>query len=123
MYRSFPAFVFLVSCAFAQTAQPPVAAPPNSPQTSDVIAITPDTVIATVNGRQFTAGDLEKITRNLNPQARQLAANQPKAFLEQYACGEALAAEAVKQKIDQVPLYRDRLADARRQILAQGLLE
>jgi len=119
----FLAYLFIISCASAQTNQIPVPPPAQPPQTSDVITITPDTVIATVNGRQFTAGDLEKITRNLNPQSRQLAASQPKAFLEQYAFGESLAAEAVKLKIDQVPPYRDRLAGARRQILTQGLLE
>src|SRR4051794_885906 len=118
MSRLLPLVIFTLSCAFAQGP----AATPKAPQGSEIITITPDTVIATVNGRKFTAGEFERMTQNLTPQMRQLAATQPKSFLEQYAYADTLAKEAEKANVAQMSPYRERLEDARRQILAQGLI-
>src|SRR5947209_4033019 len=96
MSRSLPVFLLAATSVFAQGQ----STAPQSAETYEITAITPDTVIATLNGRKFTAGELERISQNLNPQLRQMAATQPKAFLEQYAYAELIAKEAEKAKID-----------------------
>jgi parvulin-like peptidyl-prolyl isomerase len=108
--------LFCIFAAFSALAQP-VPAPP-----AGAVEITPGTAVATVNGKKFTAGDLERITKNLTGSARQSAGAEPKSFLEQYAFSERLLAEAEKLKVDQISPWRERLEDARRQILAQALI-
>jgi parvulin-like peptidyl-prolyl isomerase len=103
-----PLSLLLLPCAFSQQAP--------------VEVITNDTVVATVNGRKFTAGDLEHLTRDMNPQARELAANDPKAFLENYAYTQVLTAEAERLKLAERQPFKRRLEDARNQILIQALL-
>jgi parvulin-like peptidyl-prolyl isomerase len=103
-----PLPLLLLPCAFSQ--QVPVE------------VITNDTVVATVNGRKFTAGDLENLTRDLNPQARELAANDPKAFLENWAYSQLLTAEAERMKLQDRQPFKRRIEDARNQILIQAIL-
>ncbi|HYO82279.1 MAG TPA: peptidylprolyl isomerase [Bryobacteraceae bacterium] len=85
--------------------------------------MTPDTVIATVNEKPFTVGDLEALAVDLPKDVRDLAGTKPKEFLEQYALSLNLQSEAERRKLPQTPPYRQKLEAARRQILVQGLLE
>ena len=103
------------------SAQAPAVPPPGSQQV-EIIEIKPDTVIATVNGKSFTAGEFEMLIPNLSPDLRNLAAVKPKEFLEQYALGLHLQAEAEKMKLEEQSPYRERLADARRQVLVQAVM-
>jgi hypothetical protein len=112
-----PAFL-LVSTLFAQDP----AVPAQAGQPIEIVEIKPDTVIATVNGKSFTAGEFEMMVPNLSRELRELAATKPKEFLEQYALGLNLQAEAEKMKLDQQWPYRQRLADARRQVLAEAVI-
>jgi hypothetical protein len=118
MRRILPPVVLLSSVLCAQT--PPPTAPAG--QAIEVIEIKPDTPIATVNGKKFTAGEFEMMVPNLSPDLRELAATNPKQFLEQYALGLTLQTEAEKMKLEEQWPYRQRLADARRQVLVQAVM-
>jgi parvulin-like peptidyl-prolyl isomerase len=80
----------------------------------------PDAVIATVNGKKFTAGDYQRLLLNMTPQMREAAMKQPRAMLEQYALFQNILEEAEKSKLDQQMPYVERIAEARRQILVQA---
>jgi parvulin-like peptidyl-prolyl isomerase len=96
-------------CSFAQ-----------SGAQTDTPAVTPDTVVATVNGQKFTARDYEQLLANMTPQVREAAIKQPRTVLEQYAIFQVILAEAEKSKLDQQSPYKERIAEARRQILVQA---
>jgi parvulin-like peptidyl-prolyl isomerase len=83
-------------------------------------AITPETVIATVNGKKFTAGDYQQLLLAMNPQMRDAAMNQPRTLLEQFALFQNILAEAETSKLDEQSPYKERIAEARRQILVQA---
>jgi hypothetical protein len=101
----------LAVCAFPQTtASPPQLAP----------EVTPDTVVATINGQKFTARDYQQLLTNMPQQMRDTAMKQPRALLEQYAMFQSILAEAEKAKLDQQRPYSDQIAEARRQILVQA---
>jgi peptidyl-prolyl cis-trans isomerase C len=100
-------------CSFAQTA-------PKAGAQSDTPAVTPETVVATINGQKFTAREYEQLLANMTPQVREGAIKQPRAVLEQYAMFQIILAEAEQSKLDQQSPYKERIADARRQILVQG---
>jgi peptidyl-prolyl cis-trans isomerase C len=118
MLRWFFLAVLLCVPAYAQT--PP--GPPPGAQPVDIIEIKPDTVIATVNGKPFTAGEFEMMAPNLPAELKELAATKPKELLERYALGLNLQAEAEKMKLDDQWPYRQRIADARRQILVEAVM-
>lgn len=88
-----------------------------------LIENTPDTVIAVVNGRKFTVGDLEKLLPSLPNNLQQLFAAKPQNALEQYAYGEVLAREAEKLKLEQREPYRQQIENARRQVLVQAVMK
>ncbi|MDZ4801515.1 MAG: peptidylprolyl isomerase [Bryobacteraceae bacterium] len=113
MRRSLPLFLFAVSCAFSQISAPPAG----------LIEVTPDAVIAFINGRKFTVGDFERLLPALNPNLQKLVASQPKAGLQEYALVDLLTREAEKLKLDQDPKLLEKLAEARRQMLAVALIQ
>jgi parvulin-like peptidyl-prolyl isomerase len=83
-------------------------------------APSPDTVIAVVNGNKFTIGDYQQLLLSMTPQMRETAMKQPRAMLEQYALFQNILAEAEKSKLEQKTPYKERVAEARRQILVQA---
>ena len=107
--RSICVFVLLgTTCAFAQapTIENAKAAP---------AAIKPDTVVATVNGKAYTAGDVDAIVNGL-PQAQRTAFQRdPKSFLQQYAEMQAILQDAEKQNLGSQAPYKDQLAELERQ--------
>lgn len=105
--------LFCVSCVQAQ----PVPGPAD-----DLVPVAPDSVIAVINGQKFTVAEFERLTQNLTPHVRNLAAQQPKAYLEQHGLTMTVLAEAEKMKLDQMSPYKEKLAETRRQILLQGML-
>ena len=113
MRSTLSVFLLIASSVRAQTIQ---QKPP------ELEEITPDTVIATVNGRKFTAADLERISQNLNANMRQLAGTKPKEFLEQYALSMTLQDEARKMKLHESGPYYARIEAATREILVNGAI-
>src|SRR5688500_1048904 len=85
-------------CSFSQLK------PPEPPATE--AATTPDTVIGTVNGKKFTAGEYQQLLSNMTPQMREAAMKQPRAMLEQYALFQNILAEAEQSKLDQQTPYK-----------------
>jgi parvulin-like peptidyl-prolyl isomerase len=112
MYFRLFCVCFAVQCSFGQSQ--------SASRLSVEPSITPETVIATVNGKKFTAGDYQQLLQNMNPQMRETAMKQPRAVLEQYALFENILVEAEKAKLDEQSPYKERIAEARRQILVQA---
>ncbi len=114
MRRTLPLFLIAVSCAFSQKSPAP------SP---GLVEVTPDTVIATINGRKFTVADFERLLPVLQVNLQKLAASQPKTALTEYAFAELMAKEAEKLELGKDQKVQDKLAEARRQVLLQALVE
>jgi parvulin-like peptidyl-prolyl isomerase len=91
-------------------------------QPTELIAITPDTVVATVNGQKLTAGELERMTQNLSPDLQRLAGLEPQKFLDQHALANTLREEAERIGIAKLSPYREQLEKATREILINGLM-
>lgn len=108
--------VCLASAALWAQIPPTTAPPPAAP-------ITPDTVVATVDGKKLTAGDVRKLVGALPPQNQQHFANDPKEFLRQRALLEKLSALAEKSKLDQQSPFKERLEYQRQLILSQAQVE
>jgi len=80
-------------------------------------------VIAVINGRKITTSEYKRMLEAQDPKMRSLASSQPKAFLEEYALYETVLAAAEKQGLDQQSPYKEKIAMARRQILAAGMID
>jgi parvulin-like peptidyl-prolyl isomerase len=108
-------FILLVLSAAAVLAQTP--ATPADPPKPGAEAIKPDTVIAVVNGKSYTAEDMDRLLAPVSPVQRQAYMRDPKGFLEQYAMYDLIATMAEKAKLDQKSPYKEQIAETRRQIL------
>jgi peptidyl-prolyl cis-trans isomerase C len=82
--------------------------------------ITPETVVATINGQKFTAGQYQELIATMPEQMRDTAIKQPRVLLEQLALFQNILAEAERGKLDEQSPYRERIAEARKQILVQA---
>jgi peptidyl-prolyl cis-trans isomerase C len=79
-----------------------------------------DAVIATVDGKKVTYGDVEKYLRGLPTQTQQTAMQNRQQFIQQYGLMLRLNAMAEKGKLDQKSPYKEALESARMQILTQA---
>jgi peptidyl-prolyl cis-trans isomerase C len=77
-------------------------------------------VIATVDGKKVTYGDVERYVRGLPPQMQQTAMQNRKQFIQQYGLMLRLNAMAEKAKLDQKSPYKESLESARMQIMTQA---
>ena len=93
----------------AQVAQPPAAATPS-----------PETVIATVEGRKLTFGELQSYLSALDPDRQKAALQNRTELVRQYALMKHLATLADQAKLDQKSPYKEALASSRLQILTQA---
>lgn len=108
--RSFCAFLLLTSASvFAQAPTVENAKPPAPP------AIKPDALVATINGKPYTAADVDAIVNTLPQTQRAAFQKDPKAFLQQYAEMQAILQEADKQNLGDKTPYKDQLAELDRQ--------
>jgi peptidyl-prolyl cis-trans isomerase C len=98
-----PVFVSLAAIAAAQTP-----------------ATDPEKVVATIDGKKVTYGDVERYVRALPPQMQQNAMRDRKQFMQQYALMMRLLDLAETAKLDQKSPYKESLQNARRQILSQA---
>ena len=103
--------VAFLSFAVIVTAQTPPAGQPKP---------APNTVIATIDGKKVTYGDIEKYVRGLPPQLQQTALQNRKQFIQQYGLMLRLNAMAEKAKLDEKSPYKESLESARMQILTQA---
>jgi peptidyl-prolyl cis-trans isomerase C len=103
-------FVFIVAAAAALAQAPPAAG--ENP--------TPETVVATIEGKKMTYGELEHFMQGLPPQTRQAAMRNRKQFIQQFALMERLSELAEKSKLDERSPYKEAIAFNRMNILMQA---
>jgi peptidyl-prolyl cis-trans isomerase C len=120
----------------AQGAKPedkPVPTPKGPPTTYQVqipaaavvpiMALPPETVIATADGEKVTAGDLQVVLRSVPPQAQQMAQNNRRLFVEQYGMLRRLSKEAREAKLDQKSPWKEMLEYAQLTVLYRAAIE
>jgi peptidyl-prolyl cis-trans isomerase C len=107
--------LLVAGSALAQQPIPPAAAPP-----ADVPA---ETVVATVNGKKITAGDIAKIIAGLPPQLQQNFDRDKREFIRQYALLTELAAMAEREKLAETSPHKERLEYVRMQVLVQAMVD
>ena len=95
----------------AEPAEHPAAAPPQP--------ISPDTVVAEVNGKKMTAAELDKILGSLAPAELQAVRTRP-TLLSNVLLIQRLAEDAQKAGLDQKSPYKQELESYRLRFLAQA---
>ena len=104
--------------------QPPVNVTPGAPAVkapAEIAPIAPDTVVAEVNGKKYTAADLDKLIAILPPQYQPVARAQPQ-MLGQVFLMQRLAEDAEKAGLDQKAPYKEQLEMQRMQMLSTAEL-
>lgn len=84
--------------------------------------ITPETVVATINGRKITAADVDRILLGAPGSLQQNLRENRKLFIDNYALVSTLAAMAEKEGLDQRSPYREQLAWLSQQVLMQAAI-
>jgi peptidyl-prolyl cis-trans isomerase C len=128
------AIPFLFSALLYGQAQEPVKVTPGTPAVkgpADAAApgaaatppppVSPDTVVAEVNGKKYTAGELDKLITMLPAQYQQAARSQPQ-MLSQVFLMQRLAADAEKAGLDQKAPFKEQLEMSRIQVLSTAEL-
>lgn len=82
--------------------------------------VKPETVVAVVNGKPYTAADIDRMLAPLSPVRQQMAHRDPKAFLEEFALFDLIAGMAEKSKVYEKSPYKEQIAEMRRQIIVQA---
>jgi peptidyl-prolyl cis-trans isomerase C len=85
-----------------------------------ITALPATTIIATIDGRKVTAGELQTVLRAMPAQVQQQAQADRRKFLEQYGVLMHLADEARKAKLDQQSPYKEAIEYNTMQILYQA---
>jgi peptidyl-prolyl cis-trans isomerase C len=91
--------------------------PAPAPNTAAPSPVSPDTVVAEVNGKKVTAAELDRLIASLPPQAQQAVRAQPQQ-LGQVFLIKRLAEDAEKAAIDKETPYKEQLEFNRMQLLA-----
>ena len=92
------------------TVQAPAVAAPPAP-------IAPDTVVVEVNGKKYTAAEVDKLIAMLPAQYQQAAHSQTQ-ILSQVFLMQRLAEDGLKAGLDQKPPFKEQLEMQRIQILS-----
>jgi peptidyl-prolyl cis-trans isomerase C len=100
------------------TPAPPAQAPP--PQAAPAAPITPDTVVAEVGDKKYTASEVDQLFSSLPPQLQQQARMQPDRVMMQILMFRYMAEQAEKQNLDKRPPWSSTLEFQRMQILSQA---
>ena len=82
--------------------------------------MTPETVVARVDGKPITAGELMMVLQMSPPEAQKNLLKDGKAFVEQFALLKKLAEMAEKAHLDQESPLKEQLEITRRQWLASA---
>jgi hypothetical protein len=106
--RSLPLFLFPLVLA-AQVKTPPQE-------------LTPNTVLATIDGRKLTYGELQTYLDGLTPEQKTQALSDRKQLVQQYALMSKLLEFAEKDKLAEQTPYKEALDASRKQILTNAEL-
>ncbi len=101
------------------TPAPPAQAIPDAPAPAAPIA--PDSIVFEVNGKKFTAAEVDKLIAGLPPQIQQNARMQPQ-MLSQLFVYKRLAEDAEKAGLDKQEPWKEALEFQRMQTLANAQL-
>ncbi len=101
-------FTLFAALAVAQT-------PPASGQNPS-----PETVIATIEGKKLTYGELERYMRGMPAQVQQNAMRNRKQFIQQFALLQRLSDLAEKSKLGEKSPYKEAIEFNRMSILMQA---
>jgi hypothetical protein len=107
MKSLFPAFVFAIGLS-AQLSLPA--------QTAS------DSVVATIDGKDWTKSEFDALVRTMQPDLRQAFEGNKRAWLDQYALMNHLAELAKKEGVDKMEPYRQQLEYNNLMFLAQAEL-
>jgi peptidyl-prolyl cis-trans isomerase C len=121
--------VFLSSALLYGQAQEPVKVVPGAPSVqappsaaaAPQPALSPDTVVAEVNGTKYTAGELDKMISILPAQYQQAAHSQTQ-ILSQVFLMQRLAEDGAKAGLDQKSPFKEQLEMSRIQVLSTAEL-
>jgi len=112
LHRSYMRF-FGVALFFSGVVFGQLTPPPQLPKVPD------DAVVATIDGKKYTAGEVRAMTSALPPQAMKAMTADPAAVMQQLFMLKYLAAEAEKQSLDKESPVKEQLELQRVQSLAQ----
>jgi peptidyl-prolyl cis-trans isomerase C len=113
MTKLFQSVMFATLFASGLSAQAPAAPPPEP---------APDTVIATVDGKKLTYGELHSYISTLSQAQAKTAMMNIEQTVKQYAMLMRLSKMGEDQKLDQKQPYIDILRAGRMQVLAQAMI-
>ena len=113
-------FLFLPVWALAQVAAPPAAPALTAP--APQVEVSPDAVIAEVNGIPITAGEVTAFLAILPEQARPRLSTDREQAVRSLALYKVIAAEGYKRGVDKLSPYREQLEVAKTQTIAGGQL-
>lgn len=85
--------------------------------------VSPDTVVATIEGKKFTAAAIESVVQAMPPQVQQNFNNDRKEFVRQLGLLLHLANVATTGKLENESPYKERLEYMRTQVLAQSAID
>ncbi len=86
-------------------------------------AVSPDTVVATINGRKLTAGDIDSALLGAPPQLQKSLSRNRRTFVRNYALVTKLAEMAEKEGLAKKSPYKEQLDWARFQTLWQAAVD
>ena len=117
---SLPLILGAVTFVAAQT---PVTVPnpfqtPAGPPDSQKPAIAPDTVVVIVDGKAYTAKEMDQLLGTYPTQVKDAVAKNPEMELPRLFAMRALMGEAKKRKLDEVSPYKDAIESRVRSYLA-----
>jgi len=97
---------------------------PTAPPGREIPAdLRPETVVAVVNGRNYTSAEMTHVLNGAPPTVRQAASRQPREFLIQLALMNHLADEAQKSKLSERAPASDRIRWTDMQTLMQAQID
>ncbi|AQX30295.1 peptidylprolyl isomerase [Bartonella schoenbuchensis] len=119
----FVASTLLVSTSLSVVAQDHVKSAPNDLNTLDKASakpIAPSHVMAIINGKSITAGELDELALEINPNLARLSDEQRRiTVLKAYLDMQAFAKAAIEKGIDKTEVYDKRMAIMRDNVLQQ----
>ena len=133
MKYKIPFFFSMIACAAAQAQTPAPApltpapavqtAPAEPAKTPAPKPVAPDTVVASIEGKSFTAGEVDKLISGLPQQLQTNVQKDRRQFLQQWALFKRISEMAEASKLDQRSPYKERLDYMRMQLLLNAQLE
>lgn len=88
------------------------------PAPVDLRGVAPETVVATMNGEQLTAGQLKAIVEAMDPRIQETFKKNPRVFLAQLAKMDLLSKMAEKQQLDLRSPLKEQIRLLRMNVLA-----